>query len=428
VALVERKAMGGDCLNVGCVPSKALLEFTRRHPSRASFDSAFAWMREVRAGIAAHDSVQRYTENGVDVFLGDAQFIDDATLQVHDQQLRGRRFVIATGARPMVPGIPGLRETEPLTNESIFELEQAPASLAIIGAGPIGCELAQALARMGIDIALLDVASRVLPAEAPEASAAVMNALLREGVEPHLSARISRVERLRGEIRIELDGGELRAKRVLVAAGRQANVENLNLDAAGVELTQTGLVKVDERLRTTNSKIYAAGDVCSRLQFTHHADAQARVVIQNALFLPTARADRLVIPHCTYTTPEVAHVGATTSALEEQRVEFTRYAVKLGELDRGRAAGDVEDYAELLIRPRDGSILGATIVAENAGELIVPICVAMSNGLGLRELGKTVFPYPTRSEYMRRLADSYNRTRLTPTVGKLLRAWLRLID
>jgi pyruvate/2-oxoglutarate dehydrogenase complex dihydrolipoamide dehydrogenase (E3) component len=213
---------------------------------------------------------------------------------------------------------------------------------------------------------------------------------------------------------------------VLVATGRKANVETLNLDVAGVDLTVNGLIKVNDRLRTSNRRIYAAGDVCSRLQFTHHADAQARIVIQNALFAPLARTDRLVIPHCTYTSPEVAQVGASAPMLEEHHIDFERYRVEFGELDRGRAADDTDDYAELLVIPRAGGILGATIVAEHAGELIVPVCVAMSNRLGLGDLGKTVFPYPTRSEYLRRIADDYNRTRLTPAVAKLMRAWLRL--
>jgi len=279
---------------------------------------------------------------------------------------------------------------------------------------------------MGIDVHLIDNASRVLPAEQPDASAIVLNALLREGVETHLGTRIGAVEKIGSQIRLDLGDSELRVKRVLVAAGRQANVESLDLDVAGVDLTEGGLIRVNDYLRSTNSRIYAAGDVCSQLQFTHHADAQARIVLQNALFLPTARATRLVIPHCTYTAPEVAQVGATREALEQGRVQFEPMRVDLGELDRGLAAGELEHFAELLVAPRSGAILGATIVAESAGELIVPVCVAMSNGLGLTDLGKTVIPYPTRSEYLRRIADGYNRKRLTPTLHKLIRAWLRL--
>jgi len=427
VALVERHAMGGDCLNVGCVPSKALLEYTRRHGADASFDAAFSWLRAVRAGIAVHDSVDRYTGLGVDVFLGDAQFLDDATVQVGEQQLRGRRVVIATGARATLPPIDGLSDVAPLTNESVFDLRSAPRSLAIIGAGAVGCELAQAFARMGVDVTLLEAAERVLPVESPRASAAALGALVRDGVEPKLGATIRSIDKHGPDTVIVLADGEIRAERILVAAGRRANVETLNLDVAGVELTERGLIRVDTRLRTTNSKIYAAGDVCAQLQFTHHADAQARVVIQNALFVPTARADRLVIPHSTYTNPEIAQVGATASALDAAAVDYLRYELDLIELDRGRAADAVGEFVEILVEPKRGKILGATVVAANGGELIVPICVAMTSGLTLGDLGKTVFPYPTRSEYLRRIADQHNRTRLTPTIAKLMRAWLRLI-
>ena len=426
VALIERQAMGGDCLNVGCVPSKSLLEFTRRHPRSPSFDAAFAWMREVRAGIAEHDSVERYTSRGVDVFLGAAQFIDASTVAVNDQSLTGRRIVVATGARARIPNIPGLRDADPLTNETIFALQSAPESLAIVGAGPIGCELADALSKLGIKIYLLDTADRVLQNEEPDASQVVMDALTHSGVELHLGSKLTSVDRHHGELALTIDGSALHVERILVATGRAANTESLRLAAAGVELTPAGLIKVDDRLRTTNPRVYAAGDVCSRLQFTHHADAQARIVIQNALFAPTARANRLVIPHCTYTTPEVAQVGRTKAALERDGVAFDRYAIQLNELDRGRAAGDEESFAELLVDRGRATLLGATVVAEDAGELIVPVCIAMTQKLSLSDLGKTIFPYPTRSEYLRRLADNYNRTRLTPLVEKLMATWLRM--
>ncbi|HSG64647.1 MAG TPA: FAD-dependent oxidoreductase [Gammaproteobacteria bacterium] len=426
VALVERQAMGGDCLNVGCIPSKALLEHSRSHGGRASFDAAFAWMRDVRARIAVNDSVERYTGLGVDVFLGEATFVDDATVQVHDRQLVGRRIVIATGARPLVPDIPGLRDAAPLTNESIFDLQRAPDSLAIIGAGAVGCELAQAFARMGIDVHLLDVATRVLPTEIPQASAVIANALLRAGVDLRLGVRVSRVDKLASNTRVDLGDDEIDVDRVLVAAGRAANVDSLNLDIAGVELTADGLVAVDDYLRTSNRRIYAAGDVCSRQQFTHHADAQARIVLRNALFGPFRAASTLVVPRCVYTDPELAHVGSSVATLEVRGVAFVRHRIDLTELDRGRAADDREMFVELLVCPRKGRLLGATIVAPGAGELIVPVCIAMAAGLSLGQLGDMEFPYPTRSEFLRRAADRYNRTRLTPMVARLVRTWLRI--
>jgi pyruvate/2-oxoglutarate dehydrogenase complex dihydrolipoamide dehydrogenase (E3) component len=275
---------------------------------------------------------------------------------------------------------------------------------------------------------LFDVADRVLPNEEADAADAVSKSLLRSGVTLHLGADVSRVERTGDGIRIAYDETELHVDRALVAAGRQANTERLNLSAAGVDLAENGLIEVDDRLRTTNSRIYAAGDVCSRLQFTHHADAHARIVIQNALFAPTARTSRLVVLHCIYTNPELAYVGRSAAELERNGTRFDRYAVRFGELDRGRAAGDEDSYAALLVDPKRGNILGATVVAENAGDLIAPICLAMSNGLRLGDVGKAVYPYPTRSEYLRRLSDNYNRTRLTPTVKRLMQTWLRLIN
>ena len=302
VALIEREAMGGDCLNVGCVPSKALLEFTRRSNSVASFEAAFDWLRKVRAEISEHDSVERYTQSGVDVFLGSASLIDDSTVQVGEQRLNARRIVLATGARAAIPPIPGLAECKPLTNETLFDLREPPASLAILGAGAIGCEMAQAFARLGVDIHLFEMADRVLPLEEQEASAAVAEALQRSGVTLYLNTPISKIASHDSGITVHSPDRQITADRILVAAGRRANIEGLNLDAVGVATT-AGLVSVDRRLRTSNSRIYASGDVCSRQQFTHNADAQARIVVQNALFAPTASTDKLIIPHCTYTDP-----------------------------------------------------------------------------------------------------------------------------
>jgi pyruvate/2-oxoglutarate dehydrogenase complex dihydrolipoamide dehydrogenase (E3) component len=424
VALVERTAMGGDCLNVGCVPSKALLEYTRRAGENASFDDAFKWMRKIRSEIAEHDSVARYSGSGVDVFLGAASIADDATVHVGDVALNARRIVIATGARAAIPPIPGLEEAEPLTNESLFDLRSPPAVLAILGAGAIGCEMAEAFVRLGVDVRLFEMADRVLPLEEREASAIVARALQEHGVKLHLNTRISGVSRRDSEVVLHGADPDVSADQILVAAGRRANVEHLNLDAVGVEL-EAGLIRVDHRQRTANRRIYAAGDVCSQAQFTHNADAQARIVVQNALFAPTAGSDKLIIPHCTYTNPEVAHIGQYKDPLDQSRVLFDTYRVAFGELDRGRAAGDDEGYVEVLTEKGSDRILGATIVGHDAGEQIAALCLAMNHNLGLSGLGKAVLPYPTRAEYLRRLADSYNRTRLTATAKGLMARWFR---
>lgn len=425
VALVERHAMGGDCLNVGCVPSKALLEITAR--PGMEFDRAFAWLREVRAGIAGHDSVERYTAAGVDVYLGEARFVAPSAVVVGGQRLEARRFVIASGARAAVPPIPGLAEAEPLTNETLFDLREQPRRLAILGAGAIGCEMAQVFARLGSEVHLFERAAQVLPLENAAAGAALGEALEREGVSLHLGQAVDAVRREEAGVVIEAGDRTVTVDRVLVALGRRPNVEALDLPSAGVRLLQDGRVEVDRRLRTSNRRIYAVGDVCSAQQFTHNADLQARAVVQNALFLPTARVDGAVIPHCTYTCPEVASVGRGEAALAAEGVAFERYRVDFADLDRGRAAGERDGFVEVLTVRGGDRILGATLVGHDAGEQIAPLVLMMSRRLGLGNAGALVLPYPTRAEYLKRLGDAVNRKRLTPRVAGLLRGWLRLV-
>jgi pyruvate/2-oxoglutarate dehydrogenase complex dihydrolipoamide dehydrogenase (E3) component len=425
VALVERTAMGGDCLNVGCVPSKSLLEFTHERRGAEAFDAAFAWLRQVRASIAPHDSVDRYTRAGVDVFLGHARFIDDRSIAVDDLEIAARRFVIATGARAAIPPIPGLAEAKPLTNETVFELRARPASLAIIGAGPIGCELSQAFARLGTEVHLIELAKRVLPTELDDASRIIAAALEREGVILHLGASVTGVERHSHRVTIATEAGAVAATEVLVAAGRTPNTSELNLAAANVDTDEAGLIVVDARLRTRNPRIFAAGDVCSAQQFTHNADAQARVVIQNTLFAPTASTKHLRVPHCTYTRPEVAQVGPHRDELDRQRTPYEVFRLGYEELDRGKTQDDSEGFVEILTKAGGDEILGATIVGRDAGEQLAAVCIAMQRGIGLGQFSKTVLPYPTRSESLRRLADTYNRSRLTPAVKRLMEQWFR---
>ena len=423
VALVERQAMGGDCLNVGCIPSKSLLEFTRRNPGCPA-DEAFAWLRQVRAEVARHDSVDRYRRHGVDVFLGSAHFLDRESVAVDELRLRARRFVIATGARAAMPPIPGLSSCNPLTNESIFDLAEPPRRLAILGAGPIGCEMAQAMARLGVDVHLFELADRVLPGESASAGGVLGPALESDGVTLHLGSLVSDVTVGDDGPVLHADGISVAAGQVLVAAGRRANVDGLQLHKAGVELHDR-LIVVDKKLRTTNRRIYAAGDVCSRRQFTHNADAHARIVVQNALFAPTATTSSLVVPRCTYTDPEVAQVGQTHEELDLAGTAYDSYRVEFADLDRGKAAGDRHGFVEVMTQKGRDRILGGTIVGEGAGEQIAGLCLAMNNGLGLGKLGRTMLPYPTRGEYMKHLADAYNRTRLTPFAKNLMNTWLR---
>ncbi len=422
VALIERHMMGGDCLNVGCVPSKALLEYTAANP-QGSFDDAFSWMREVRAGIAPHDSIERYREAGVDVYIGSAKFDSRELISVGDQPIKARRYVIATGAQASVPPIPGLLQANALTNESVFNLTEQPKRLAILGGGAIGCELAQVFARLGTEVHIFEMAQRLLPLESIDAGNALAEAMRQLGVTLHLGAGVESVTG-EGPNLVSAGGNQIEVDKVLVALGRKPNTDGLSLKLAGINTDKRGLIEVDSKLRTTNSHVYAAGDCASLLQFTHHADAQARLIVQNALFLPTAKTDKLVIPRCTYTHPEVASIGQSEAELTDSGVRFERFRVDFDELDRGRADPDGGGFAEVLTKKGSDRILGATIVGRDAGEQIASIGLLMSNGLGLKAAGKAVVTYPTRAEYLKRLADAYTRSRFTPFAAKTLKAWL----
>lgn len=420
VALVEKGLMGGDCLNVGCVPSKSLLEFTKVYPD-ADFGDAFSHLRKVRAGIAPHDSVARYSDLGVDVFLGAAQFSVGQRLQVGDLDIEARRTVVCTGARAAIPPIAGLDEVEYLTNETIFNLTRQPTSLAIFGAGAIGTEMATVFARLGVEVHLFELADRVLPLEIEQASFMVQAALKKLGVNLHLGQAVQSVSSVDSGIEVTA-GQQVQVEQVFVALGRTPNTTDLGLEHVGVETDAQGFVLTDSKLRTANKKIFAAGDCTARQQFTHFADAQARVVVQNALFAPTASIAGLAVPRCTYTQPEVAHVEVPGKfAADNDCYEFD-----LAQLDRTRTQPDGEGF--VLVRTVKGGdeITAATVVGEQAGELIASVLVLVGQGLGLSAMAKVMLPYPTRSEFLQRLADSYNRTRMTPLVSKLFALWLRL--
>ncbi|QDU86770.1 Mercuric reductase [Pirellulimonas nuda] len=439
VALVERRLMGGDCLNVGCVPSKGLIAAARAAAAGASveFSAAMERMREVRADISVNDSAQRFREKGVDVYFGDARFVDRQTIAVDDCRLRFRRAIIATGARAMAPPIPGLDSARYLTNESVFSLTELPASLGVIGAGPIGCELAQAFARLGSRVHLISDSAdaggpTLLPREDPEAAAIVREALRRDGVSLHSHGKQVRVARDGEQTRVECDASPdypIVVEKLLVAAGRAPNVEGMGLEDVGIEFDPKQGVKVDDRLRTTNARVFAAGDVCSEYKFTHAADFQARLAVRNALMpwpLNRGKASGLVIPWCTYTTPELAHVGLTQRGAAKQNTQLRTFRQELAEVDRSLLAGETEGFVKIHLHAKHDRILGATIVAPHAGELIGELSLAMTHGLGLGKIATAIHPYPTVAEAIRKCGDAYNRTRLTPTVKRVLDAWLRL--
>jgi pyruvate/2-oxoglutarate dehydrogenase complex dihydrolipoamide dehydrogenase (E3) component len=445
VALIERHLMGGDCLNVGCVPSKAIIRSARawreaRDAHRlfggpiaregGDFGAVMERMRRIRADLSPVDSARRFSGLGVDVFLGDGRFVGPTAVEIGGTRLEFRRAVVASGSRPAVPDIPGLDGAGYRTNETIFSLTELPRRLLVIGAGPIGCELAQAFARFGSQVTVIDRGEHALPREDADAAAVVERAMERDGVVFRQRASITRVEQSGGEKVIVVQGAA-RVERaagdeILVAAGRVPNVEGLNLEAAGIAYDRLG-VRVDERLRTTNRRVYAAGDVCSRYRFTHAADAMARVVVQNALFYGRAKASRLIIPWATYTSPEVAHVGIYEKEALPAGLQLDTFTVSMDQVDRAILDGENEGFLRLHLKKGTDRILGATLVAEHAGEMINEISVAITGGLGLGRVGATIHPYPTQAEVFRKAADAWRRRKLTPRVKRLFQTFFRLL-
>jgi pyruvate/2-oxoglutarate dehydrogenase complex dihydrolipoamide dehydrogenase (E3) component len=442
VALVERHLMGGDCLNYGCVPSKALLrcatawadvrdarQYGVHHGDlQVDFSAIMERLRRLRADLSANDAVQRFAALGVDVFLGHGHFTGPHVLEVQGQTLTFARAVIATGSHAGVPPIPGLAESGYLTNESIFALTERPQRLGVIGGGPIGCELAQAFQRLGSQVTLLEADAHLLPREDAEAAAIVHQGLVRDGVQVTVGAKIVEVT-TRGALKIvqytDTAGvpGEAVVDTLLVATGRVPNVEGLGLEEAGVMYDRRLGVQVNARLRTTNPRIFAAGDVCSRYQFTHAADALARLVLANALFMGRQSASALIIPWCTYTDPQIAHVGLTAAQAEAAGLAVTTFVQPLHEVDRAVLDGETEGFAKVHIKRGTGTIVGATIVARHAGEMIGLYTTLMTHKLGLGALTRVIQPYPTQAEAVRKTGDAYQRTRLTPFVKKLMARW-----
>jgi pyruvate/2-oxoglutarate dehydrogenase complex dihydrolipoamide dehydrogenase (E3) component len=395
---------------------------------RADFGQVMEYVRRLRASMSPADSARRYRDLGVDIFFGDGVFTGPDTVRVGEQILRYTKAVIATGAGPALPPIPGIGDSGYLTNETVFSLTNLPGRLVVVGGGPIGCELAQAFGRLGSQVTLLESAARLLGRDDPDASAIVERALAHDGVRVVLGATIERVERAGNErvVHVTAAGGHAHvlADNLLVAVGRVPRVEALGLDVAGVAYDLRSGIRVDDRLRTTNPRIYAAGDVCSPRRFTHHADFQARTVLRNALFLGRARASALVVPRCIYTDPEVAHVGVTAEEARERGMRVRTFAQDLAEVDRAVLDGETEGFVKVHVREGSDRILGATIVARHAGEMLPELTLAMARGIGLGQLGSVIHTYPTQAEAIRRLGDAYTRTRLSPRVRWLLAAWL----
>lgn len=433
VALVERNLLGGDCLNVGCVPSKALIRCARAAAElqRAEefgvrvdgtvgvdFPAVMGRMRRLRAGISPHDSVKRFTDLGIDVFLGDAAFAAGDAVGVAGKKLRFKKAIIATGGRPLVPPIDGLEDAGYLTNESVFNLTELPARLGVIGGGPIGSELAQAFARFGSRVTVFESNDRLLSKEDPRASQVVTAAMEQVGVTVRTDSHVVRVEKLEEGLRLHREVGDsYDVDAVLVAVGRVPNVAGLGLEAAGVAFDEKAGVTVDDFLRTTNGRILAAGDCCTRFKFTHAADALARIAIKNGLFnflgLSKAKASALLIPRCTYTDPEVAAVGLTEAQAAERNIPVDVYEQELHEVDRATLDGEAGGFLKVVTAKGKDRILGATMVAAHAGESISEVTLAMQNKVGLGKLAGVIHPYPTQAEAIKKVADAYRRTKLT---------------
>jgi len=448
VALVERHYLGGDCLNVGCVPSKGVIRAARMvaearraekeiglrlaEGAEADFGAAMQRMRRVRAQISHEDAASRYRDElGVDVYLGEAAFNGRSSVEVDGQTLRFKKAVIATGARAIALPIEGLESSGYLTNETVFNLTERPRRFGVIGAGPIGCELAQAFRRLGSEVTLLHADDHILPREDQDAAAIVEARFQEEGIAMVNSCKIERVERNGDERTVHFvhPGGRrdsLVVDELLLGVGRAPNVEGLELECVGVEYDARRGVHVNDYLQTSNSRIYAAGDICMDWKFTHAADAAAKIVVQNALFARTKKLSSLVMPWCTYTDPEIAHVGLYAREAEDKGLEIDTYTVPLSEVNRAVADGEDEGFVKILTAEGKDEILGATIVAAHAGEMISEITLAMVGKLGLGTILDVIHPYPTQAEAIKRAAGLYTRQRATPTVKKWLGRWMTL--
>ncbi|MCZ6677609.1 MAG: mercuric reductase [Candidatus Poribacteria bacterium] len=443
VALVERHLMGGDCLNAGCVPSKSVIRASRvfadvrdahlfgvRVPEgyTVDFPAVMERMRRLRAQISFQDSAARFQKLGVDVFMGEAHFSGRDTVEVAGKTLRFKKAVVATGTHAVHPPIEGLAEAGFLTNETVFSLTQRPRRLAVIGGGPIGCELAQAFQRLGCEVVLFHRHRHVLNREDSDAAEILQQTFIREGIQMVLESDLKQVMPTDKGKQIQFASkgqeGEVIVDEILAGAGRVPNVEGLNLEVVGVEYDNRNGVIVNDRLQTTNPRIYAAGDICMRYKFTHAADAAARIVIQNALFLGRKKLSTLTIPWCTYTDPEIAHVGLSEHDAQEQKIPLDVFFKPLREVDRAIADGEEEGFVKVLARKGTDKILGATIVARHAGEMISEITLAMVGNLGLGTIATVIHSYPTQAEAIKHVADAYNRTRLTPFIKTLFTRWL----
>ncbi len=445
-ALIESHLLGGDCLNVGCVPSKALLSCAKMaHAARhagdygvridgqihVDFAAVMERLRKLRADISPVDSAERYAdEKGVDVFIGRGKFTSPSTVEVNGKTLHFSKAIVATGGSPAIPNIPGIESVPYLTNATVFNLTALPKRLAVIGAGPIGLELAQAFQRFGSQVTVLARSDRIMPKEDPAAADIVLRQLQSDGVDFRFNLQYQSVGEEGGVINMKFqqDGRNqtLEVDALLVAIGRKPNVANLGLEAAGVDFDQRLGVKVNDRLQTSNPNIYAVGDVATQFQFTHVSDFMARIALRNALAFGRDKFSNLLIPWATYTDPEVAHVGLYEKDMQERGIDYASFTREFDDVDRAIVDGDTQGFVKIHVKKGSDHILGATIVGSHAGDMISEVTVAMKSGMGLGTLASVIHPYPTAAEAIRQCGDAYNSTRLTPTVKRILSGLMKI--
>jgi pyruvate/2-oxoglutarate dehydrogenase complex dihydrolipoamide dehydrogenase (E3) component len=434
VALIERDLLGGNRLNFGCVPSKALIRTSRLyarmrdapelgvpHPSGVQTDVRADMQRiqRIQTRLSRNDSAERLRATGVDVFFGAASFIGPALVSVAGTVLRFKKALIATGAHPLAPTIAGLAEAGYWTNENVFSLDALPARLLVIGGGPLGCELAQAFCRLGSRVIIAQDEPTFLPGEERDAAQILSDSLARDGIDIHLNTQVVAVHREGAQKRADLLSDDHRMSvhvdEILAGIGRAPNVEGLGLESAKVEYDRVSGIRVNDYLQTTNARIYAAGDVCLAHKFAHVADATARMVLHNALLRGRRKLSALTVPWCTYTDPEIAHVGLYVREAREQGIPVKTFTILMHDVDRAVTDGDEDGFLKIHIKEGTDRILGATIVARRAGEMINELSLAMSAGIGLGELGHVIHTYPTQSDAVKMAADAYYRTRLKHT-------------
>ena len=453
VTLVERHKMGGDCLNTGCVPSKALIRTAKLlsnirrsanygvHTASAQFDFAQVMERiqSVVRQIEPHDSVERYTKLGVECLAGNARITSPWSVEITDatgakRTLTTKNIVIAAGARPFVPPIPGLREANPYTSDTLWEIRTQPQRLVVLGGGPIGCELAQCFARLGTQVTQVEMAPRIMPREDPEFAELVATRFRADGIELLTGHKAKEVRRESGEtiVVVEHAGGERRiaCDAILCAVGRVANTEGYGLEELGIPVTRQKTVEVNEFLQARYPNIYACGDVAGPYQFTHTASHMAWYCAVNALFgrFKRFRVDYSVIPWATFTDPEVARVGLNESEAREKKVPYQVSTYGLDDLDRAIADGEAHGMVKVLTRPGTDKILGATIAGEHAGDLLAEFVMAMRHGIGLNKILGTIHTYPTFSEANKYAAGVWKRSTVTRgqmALAEAFNAWSR---